>query len=295
MPEPYLLDVVDFRPEPPFIAWKRNVHSQCGEDGIVEQLLAALGIEHGYFVEFGAWDGRHLSNCAALADRGFGGCFIEGDQARFSDLMAAYPGRKDIARVEALVGLESETRLDAILARVDAPTSPTVVSIDIDGMDYHVWDSLKEFTPAICIVEFNPTIPSHVVFVQARDNAVHQGCSLAALWQLGHGKGYALAAVTEFNAIFVRRNLCDAHGIQTFTPDEVKPRTYETAFFQGFDGQIFIAGNCTLLWHGIAFQSENLQVLPKDLRHFPVGVPSDYHARLRAFLEMRSQKDPNRI
>ncbi len=290
MLQPFLLDVVEFRPEPPFVSWKRNVHSQCGEDGILERLLSDLGIENGYFVEFGAWDGRHLSNCAAMADRGFGGCFIEGDPARFADLIAAYPGRDDIVRVEALVGLEGESRLDAILARIGAPRSPAVLSIDIDGMDYHIWNSLTAFTPAICIVEFNPTIPSHVVFAQAADKSVHQGCSLAALCRLGREKGYALAAVTEFNGIFVRQELCDEHGIQTYTPDEAKPRTYETAFFHGFDGEVFVAGNCTLLWNGFPFQSENLQLLPADLRRFPVGVPAGYHERLQAFLQKRGRK-----
>lgn len=289
MPQPFLLEVVDPRPVPPFVAWKRDVHSQCGEDGILEQLLARLGIERGYFVEFGAWDGRHLSNCAALADRGFAGCFIEGDRTRFGDLLKAYPGRTDIARVEAFVGIEGESRLDAILARVGAPAAPSVLSIDIDGMDYHVWASLSDFVPAICVVEFNPTIPAHVLFAQAPDPGVHQGCSLAALWRLGQEKGYALAAATEFNGIFVRAELCTAHGIATYIPEEVKPRTYETALFHGFDGEVYATGDCTLLWHGVRFDAADLQILPEPLRQFPVAVDADYHERMRSFLDSRGR------
>ena len=72
---------------------------------------------------------------------------------------------------------------------------------------------------------------------------------------LGRAKGRA-GGCTEFNGMFVRQELCDVHGIQTYTPDEAKPRTYETAFFHGFDGEVFVAGDCTLLWHEITCESE---------------------------------------
>ncbi|MCH8063598.1 MAG: hypothetical protein IH861_13975 [Chloroflexi bacterium] len=41
---------------------KRTVTSQDGEDGIVEFIFDRLGVEKGLCVEFGAWDGKHLSN-----------------------------------------------------------------------------------------------------------------------------------------------------------------------------------------------------------------------------------------
>lgn len=285
---PFQLEMVDLRPTPAFEAWKSNRNSQCGEDGILEHLLRALDVTSGYFVEFGAWDGRHLSNCAALADRGFAGCFIEGDESRHRDLLAAYPGRSDIARVHAFVYAEGENSLDAILARAGAPKEPTVLSIDIDGMDYHVWSSLAEHRPSICIVEFNPTIPANVAFVQARDETVHQGCSLAALYQLGRRKGYSLVAATEFNGIFMRDELCEHHNVATYLPEEAKPRTYETVLFHGFDGTMMSAGNRKLLWHGAAFDDADLQILPEPLRRFPVGVPQAYFERLQEFLQRRS-------
>jgi hypothetical protein len=52
------------------------------------------------------------------------------------------------------------------------------------------------------VIEFNPTIPSEVAFVQADAN-LNQGASLRALVELGNRKGYRLAAATSWNAIFV--------------------------------------------------------------------------------------------
>lgn len=53
-----------------------------------------------------------------------------------------------------------------------------VLSIDVDGCDYWIWDSLKTLNPAVIVIEHNPTIPNHVLYVQAKDTEVRQGSSL---------------------------------------------------------------------------------------------------------------------
>lgn len=283
MQSPDQMELIDCRPRPPFRDWLSNTHSQCGEDGIIAHLLEAMGIENGYFVEFGAWDGRHLSNCAALADRGFAGCFIEGDSDRFLDLIAAYPDRNDIKRLNAFVEITGSNSLDSLLTGLDAPRELTVLSIDIDGLDYHVWESLVDHKPALCIVEFNPTIPAHVVFVQACDASVNHGSSLAALWMLGQQKGYSLVAVTDFNAFFILDQLCGTFRIPTYDPEAIKTRNLETAFFHGFDATVFTAGDNTMLWHGVPIRPESVQVMPESLRRFPIGRPPEYYKRLNYF------------
>ena len=53
-----------------------------------------------------------------------------------------------------------------------------VLSIDVDGCDYWIWDSLQTLNPAVIVIEHNPTIPNHVLYVQAKDTEVRQGSSL---------------------------------------------------------------------------------------------------------------------
>ncbi|WP_439493736.1 hypothetical protein [Bosea sp. (in: a-proteobacteria)] len=288
--KPYLLEREDLRPRPIFLDWARDVHSQCGEDGILEHLLSILDIPDRYFVEFGAWDGRHLSNCAALADRGYSGCFIEGDPSRHADLVRGYAARQDIACVNAYVRSHGPESLDAILDGAGAPSEIAVLSIDIDGTDYHVWAGFRSRTPAIVVVEYNPTIPPEVLFAQADDASIHHGCSLAALHALGRDKGYVLAAATELNGIFVRSDLCEKVQLTSYLPYEVKPLTYQTALFHGFDGHMIVAGHRTLLWHGVHFDAEDLQILPAELRRFPIGQSADYFAKLTPFIERSSSK-----
>jgi hypothetical protein len=282
-----MLELDTTMPVRPFHAWRRNVHSQTGEDGIIEQLLTMAKVTSRYFVEFGAWDGRHLSNCAKLADEGWAGCFIEGDATRFVDLKKNYASRNDIVPVNAFVNDSGENRLDAILDRANAPRDIGVLSIDIDGCDYHVWRSVETHLPALCVIEFNPTIPAHVIYVQDGDFNIHRGCSLAALARLGLEKGYALVAATDWNGFFMPQAICETHGIATYTPAEIKDRTYEAAIFHGYDGALLVAGHRQLLWHGVAYGPEELQILPAPLRSFLANAPDSLGAEMARFRKSR--------
>lgn len=271
----------------PFQAFRRDVHSQCGEDGVIEYLLGLARIDRGYFIEFGAWDGLHLSNCAKLAAAGWPGCFIEGDAERFAQLRDRYQTRPDIATINSLVGTSGDHSLDAILTRTRAPADPALLSIDIDGNDYHVWAALAGYCPLLVIVEFNPTIPENVEYVQEDDPAVNRGCSLRALWKLGHQKGYSLVAATDWNAFFMRDEVCRTHDVATYQPAQVKSRDHETFLFHGYDGTLMLAGARRLLWHDVEIGETELQVLPPELRQFPVGRPAEYYAALGRFRNRR--------
>jgi hypothetical protein len=77
--------------------YRYNRYSQNGEDGVIEEICQRLGITTGWFVEFGAWDGKHLSNTYNLvAHHGWLGVYIEADPDRYQSLLltkAAFPGK----------------------------------------------------------------------------------------------------------------------------------------------------------------------------------------------------------
>lgn len=68
------------------IKYRKNYYSQNGEDGVIEEILKRMGIKQGWFVEFGAWDGKYLSNTYALVEKGWKGVEIEGDKTKFEKL-----------------------------------------------------------------------------------------------------------------------------------------------------------------------------------------------------------------
>src|SRR6185436_3102249 len=118
-----------------------------------------------------------------------------------------YAGNERAICLQRFVTFDGDTRLDALLQTTPIPKDFDLLSVDIDGADYHVWESLTRYEPRVVIIEFNPTIPGHIEFVQPRDMTVNQGNSIRSLVKLGKQKGYELSCVTEYNAIFVRANL----------------------------------------------------------------------------------------
>jgi hypothetical protein len=116
---------------PDLLTYSRNVTSQNGEDGIVEEINRRLRIEAGHFVEFGAWDGKQFSNTYSLLAQGWSGVYIEGDEAKFRDLLRSrdeFPGR--IEAICAYVGL-TENTIDELLSRTGTPRD--FVTIGISG------------------------------------------------------------------------------------------------------------------------------------------------------------------
>ena len=249
--------------------FRGNLTSQYGEDGVIEKVFSLLGATNKYCVEFGAWDGQLYSNVYnLLTNRGWSGTLIEGNAGKFSDLQRTYAGRSDLKLVNRLVDLGAN-RLDEILAAANAPATPDLMSIDVDGMDWHIWRSLARFRPRVVIVEFNPSIPNDVLFVQDENFSFNHGCSLRALVALAKEKRYELAVTTDRNAFFIEASDFPKLLIADNSIDAIHDDSdYQTKFFQLYDGTLVIAGCTTLLWKGWPISLEDIQVVPLALRRF---------------------------
>jgi hypothetical protein len=248
-----------------------NVNSQNGEDGILAKVLEVIGVSNGWCVEFGAWDGRHLSNTYSLiSDRGFSAVVIEGSTRRFRDLVATFRDNSRVTTVNSYVGFTAADGLDSILARTSIPPDFDVLSVDIDGNDYHVWRAVTLYTPKVVLIEYNPTIPSAVEFVQPADMAINQGSSMLSLSLLAREKGYELVAATEHNCFFVKSQFFHLFGIDDNSVAAIRPdEALVTYIFNGFDGTVFVRGYGRLAWHGIPYRESKVQQIPRVLRRFP--------------------------
>lgn len=251
--------------------YRRDVTSQCGEDGMIERIFQVIGASSKWCVEFGAWDGRHFSNTWNLVHNcGWSGLLIEGDPQRFAALQETCQDISERTRLfNGYVGLEAGTMLDEFLDRANAPRDFDFLSIDIDGNDWHVWRSLARYRPRVVVIEFNPSVENDISFVQDYDRTTNQGCSLLALVELGREKGYELVATTEWNAFFVTRELFPLLSIADNSIDALHEPELVIRIFQGYDGRIFATGELALYWHGLALTQEDFQVLPENLRRYP--------------------------
>jgi hypothetical protein len=188
-------------PSPRLVDFGCNKFSQFGEDGVIHQIFALIGTTSRVCIEFGAWDGFHLSNTANLWTQGWKGILIEGHRRRFQSLMNNV-GAYDCICINAYVAADGNNRLEALLQRERIANAIDLLSIDIDGDDYYILESLEALRPRVIICEYNPTIPAHIdLYAPYGSNF---GASVAALTRVAEGKGYKLIALTKTNCFFLR-------------------------------------------------------------------------------------------
>jgi hypothetical protein len=223
--ESHLLDVRD----PPTINDAEfKVFSQFGEDGAIQYLVRRLGAVESTFIEIGVESYRESNTRFLAMHNNWRGLAIDGteDHARFlasSDL----GWRCDVAPVQAFV---TRDNINDLITEHGFAGELGLLSIDVDGMDYWLWDALECVRPAIVIIEFNSifgphlgvTVPYDPGFVvhEAHWSYQYFGASLAALDHLAKQKDYVLVGATSnaVNAFFVRSDL--AGSLDACTPQE---------------------------------------------------------------------------
>ena len=259
-----------------------NVYSQFGEDRVIQEVLSILKNEitlDKWACEFGAWDGLHLSNTANLiVSSGYSAVLIEADSNKFEFLalnMKPYP----VECINAYVNLEGADTLDNLLSTTSIPSDFDLLSIDIDGADYWILEGLQKFRPKVIVIEFNPTIPKEVRFINERDVSTNQGSSLRSLAELAQDKNYKVVDITICNIILVDERYEEAFSEKIITIENLPDPAYVNRVWQTFDGQIYTESELHLLWHDVRFPNKSIQVLPKFLIVFP-----DNMGRIKKFL-----------
>jgi hypothetical protein len=222
--------------------YEKNIQSQFGEDGVIEEIFQRIGCENRKCVEFGAWDGIHLSNTWHLwHDLGWEALLIEGDEQKFQVLKKGTADFKSVQPYLAFVSPEGETSLETILRKVNYPRNLDLLSIDIDGDDYYIFESLSEFRPRLVLVEYNPTVPPGLDIRQARGE--YFGASALSLLKLAHAKGYRLAHMTDTNLFFVEQASFEQLKMKEPPLEELFVPRHLLHVISGYDGRAFLTGS----------------------------------------------------
>jgi hypothetical protein len=198
----------------PLTPFELRVFSQNGEDGVLAEILTRVGAGERHFVEFGVESGRE-GNCVYLADiADWRGLFMDSDAHAFAALQRKY--RAD-ERVRTDCAMVTPANVQQLFAAADVPPEPTVLSIDVDGSDYWIWEALEDYRPRVLVIEYNSALDTHKRLVQPAeledgwDGTEYFGASLGAMRALGERKGYRLvhAELCGVNAFFVRQDLAE--------------------------------------------------------------------------------------
>lgn len=193
-------------------AYYKNVYSQNGEDGIIQEIFKRLDIENGFVVEFGAADALWLSNTALWwRDNGFDALLMEANPESYAKLKENTKDFHfvDIYNVAVSAEKGSKYSLNVIFDLFEVPEEFELLSIDVDSDDYAIWQSLERYKPKVVIIEGNSSFGATQLHVSNDPNV---GCSAASIVELARTKGYSLVAHCG-NCIFVRDDLFHKIGI----------------------------------------------------------------------------------
>jgi hypothetical protein len=193
-----------------------KVFSQWGDDGIIQYLIQNMDIKNKTFVEFGVENYTESNTKFLLMNNNWSGLIIDGskehmDFVRSSNLFWKY----DLQVVDKFI---TKDNINEIIKSAGFHEEVGILSVDIDGNDYWVWDAIDCIKPAIVISEYNSvfgldnpwTVPYDSSFyrTKAHFSNLYYGVSITSLYSLAEKKGYKFVGTNSNgnNAYFVRND-----------------------------------------------------------------------------------------
>ena len=196
-----------------------SLSSQNEEDGIIHAIFDTVGDGSRRFVEIGA--GTNGGNSGFLASEcGWSGMMLEANEDRLSKLKMHF----EPLGVTCLSDWVARENINDFIRNSGCEGEIDLLSIDIDGNDYWIWEAVTACSPRLVIIEYNslfgpdravvvpydPEFDRHQVAKTIEGgNLYYFGSSLQALNQLAKQKGYRLI-LTEprgVNAFFLRNDV----------------------------------------------------------------------------------------
>jgi hypothetical protein len=195
-----------------------RIFSQSDEDGILLYVFSMLGTANKICVDLGAGNPRGANTTNLIRNWGWTGFLIEADESKLSESAKFYAGPDtNVCPPTFKLAKIDRENVNELLRELGVTGQIDLLSLDIDGIDYWVWESLVVVQPTVVICEYSSywgpntsvTIPYDRNFSRPHPN--YWGASLAALVKLGNQKGYRLVGCNRYgyNAIFVRKGFGD--------------------------------------------------------------------------------------
>lgn len=194
-----------------------QVFSQRGEDGIIQYLISKIEIPNKIFVEFGVETYTESNTRFLLMNNNWSGLVLDGSEKNIDFIKKDFIYWKyDITAKRSFI---TKDNINDLISSYTKTEDIGLLSVDIDGNDYWVWEAINCIQPRIVICEYNSafgpekklTIPYKESFIRSTEHysELYFGASLAAFCDLAEKKGYQFVGTTSagVNAYFVRNDV----------------------------------------------------------------------------------------
>lgn len=223
----------------PFREVEFRNYSQAGEDGILHYLFSVIGTTDRRAVELCAGAGSECISANLILHHGWHALLVDGSEdnvRRGREFFAGHPDTRINGPLFARAWVDRAS-VDSLLLHHGFSGQVDLLTLDLDGVDYWIWEALTAISPRVVVIEYNATMSAESVTVPYRSDfrarwiplqpapgasreaaarvdlfsryAVYHGASLPALVKLARRKGYRLVGVnsTGYNAFFLREDV----------------------------------------------------------------------------------------
>jgi hypothetical protein len=214
-----------------------KMYSQNDEDGIIHEIFTRIGTTNKTFVELGIGDGLENNTVALLFDD-WNGLWIDASTNAISLIKTNLSEVIKCGKLKIIESFITKDNINYLISSEIDNEEIDLLSVDIDGNDYHVLHAITCIKPRVIVIEYNAKFPPSLSFCM-NYNASHtwkgDDCFGASLKFLENNiDGYCLVGcnVTGANAFFVREDLVADHFLKPFTAENhYEPARYYLAGF----------------------------------------------------------------
>ena len=149
-----LRESVRYKKPTSLIPFGGKIYSQNDEDGIIREIFNRIGTTNKVFVEFGIGNGLENNTLALLFDD-WTGLWIDASRDSIHAIRTHF---SEIIRNGKLTAVESfitKTNINGLISPYISYDEIDLLSIDIDGNDYHVLKAISCISPRVIVIEYN--------------------------------------------------------------------------------------------------------------------------------------------
>jgi len=197
-------------------------YSQFEEDGIILYVLSLIGMTTKKVVEVCCGDAEQCMATNLILNHGFTGYLFDGDKNNIRNATRFFSSKRDclLTPPKLRAAWITKDNINDLLRSIGASGEVDLLSLDIDGNDYYVWEAMDEINPRLCVLETSNIVPGNLSLTVPYDPDFNcwdktgpeqdfRSVSLLAMKRLSERKGYRLIGGHKhgFNVFFLRNDI----------------------------------------------------------------------------------------
>lgn len=217
-----------------------KIFSQWGDDGIIQYIINNIEFKNKTFIEFGVENYKEANTRYLLLNNNWSGLVIDGSKQNIEYIKRdPIYWQYDLTAVESFI---TRDNINQTIASSNFSDDIGILSIDVDGNDYWIWEAITTVRPILVIIEFNAvfdidraiTIPYSDDFLRqdAHYSYLYFGASLSAVVSLAMKKGYTFIGTNSasVNAYFLKNE-----NLGNFKPKNIRDSFTSSKFSESRD------------------------------------------------------------